>query len=45
MKKRTIIYINGIKASMYDISMLLERRDQIISIKRLENGNLSIKTA
>ena len=43
--KRTTIYINGIKASMYDISVLLEHLDEIIDIKRLENGNLSIKTA
>ena len=42
--KRTTIYINGTKASMYDISILLEHLDDIISIKRLENGNLSIKT-
>ena len=42
--KRTIIYINGVKASMYDISVLLENLDEIISVKCLENGNLSIKT-
>lgn len=42
--KNTIIYINGIKASKYDISVLLEHLSDIISIKRLENGNLSVKT-
>ena len=44
MKKRTIIYINGVKASVYDISVLLEHLNDIVSIKRLDNGNLSIKT-
>lgn len=43
--KRTVIYINGIRASKYDISVLLEHLDDIISVKRLENGNLSVKTA
>lgn len=42
--KRTIIYINGHKASIYDLSMLLERTNEIVSVKRLPNGNLSIKT-
>lgn len=42
--KRTVIYINGHKASTYDLSMLLERPAEIISVKRLPNGNLSIKT-
>lgn len=43
--KHIIIYINGIKASKYDISVLLEHLDDIIEVKRLDNGNLSIKTA
>lgn len=42
--KHTVIYINGIKASKYDISVLLENLDDIVEVRRLENGNLSVKT-
>ena len=42
--KRITIYINGVKASNYDIAVLLEHSDQIISKKRLKSGNISIKT-
>lgn len=43
--KRTIIYINGKKASMYDLSVLLQHLDDIVSVKRLDNGNIAVKTA
>jgi hypothetical protein len=43
--KRITIYINGVKASNYDISVLLEHIDEIIEVKRLDSGNLSVKTA
>ena len=42
--KHTIIYINGKKATKYDISVLLEHLYDIVEVKRLDNGNLSIKT-
>ena len=42
--KRTTIYINGVKASMYDISVLLQHLDDITDIKVLDNGNISVKT-
>lgn len=42
--KKTVIYINGRKASKYDISMLLERTEEILEVKRLPNGNLAVKT-
>ena len=42
--KKVIVYINGKRASMYDLSMLLERTEEIVSVKRLPNGNLSVKT-
>lgn len=43
--KRITIYINGKKASMYDISMLLQRLDEIIEVKQLDSGNIAVKTA
>ena len=43
--KRIIIYINGKKASMYDISMLLQHRNEIIEVKKLDSGNIAVKTA
>ena len=42
--KRTTIYINGHKASTYDLSMLLEHTEDILEVKRLPNGNLAVKT-
>ena len=43
--KRITIYINGVKASNYDISVLLQHLDQIIEVKTLDSGNISVKTA
>ena len=43
--KRTTIYINGVKASMNDIAVLLQHLDEIIDIKHLDSGNIAIKTA
>lgn len=41
---KVVIYINGRRASKYDLSMLLERTDEILEVKRLPSGNLAIKT-
>lgn len=41
--KRTEIYINGKRATKYDIAILLEHLDDIIDMNR-KNGNLYIKT-
>ena len=43
--KRITIYINGIKASTNDIAVLLQHLDEIIEVKHLESGNISVKTA
>ena len=43
--KRITIYINGKKASMYDISVLLQHLDQIIEVKQLDSGSIAVKTA
>ena len=43
--KRTTIYINGKRASMYDISVLLQHLNEIIEVKQLDSGNIAVKTA
>lgn len=41
--KRTEIYINGKRATKYDIAVLFEHLDEITDMYR-KNGNLYIKT-
>lgn len=43
--KRTTIYINGVKASMHDIAILLQHLDEIIEVKHLDSGNIAVRTA
>lgn len=42
--KRTEIYINGKRATKYDIAVLFEHLDEITDMHRTPNGNLYIKT-
>lgn len=42
--KRVVIYINGHRASMSDLAILLERTEEILEVKRLPNGNIAVKT-
>ena len=42
--KRTEIYINGDKATKYDLAMLLERTYEIKRVYRTKSGNLCVET-
>lgn len=41
---KVVIYINGCRASKYDLAMLLERMDEILEVKCLPSGNIAVKT-
>ena len=41
---KVVIYINGYRASKYDLAILLEHTDEILEVRRLPSGNLAVKT-